>query len=512
MSKTVDKKQSVQFAMKPLAYEQMGEKLIRVTCYLLGTGINRNGSNITKEAIEKANAKLAHLPVVGHLMQDESGNYYLGGHDYSVEDRGNDWEYKPLTVPLGCVAGDKPFVFEEITEEATGTTREYLKVDLIIWNHMSEVMQAAYSRDVYFNHSIEIDNIDGEWDDTNNLRIDGFEYDRACLLGLSDSWLKHVEPCFPESKVYPTYQFSRDEDFNAQFSLLLQEINLFNQSELNSGGDPDLINTGNEPVKQEDKKEGTNVSDFTFTEVTSKIREKVKEMTYKAKTGTEFAKYEIFAFDEANSTVSVVDREGYVAYEIPFLASQHTERGLVVSIEFENKVQKALGLVDKDVDAFDVSKEVDMISKDVSAYDVGIGVGEKVAELNKEYGALKAEYETAKATIANLERHIDVYESDKQAYMRKVHRDKIDAAVNYRREEMGKDADFLEYTLHQDSLYDKTLEQVEKELKEIHYNFLQRTTGGKKGFSAIEAPVIDANREVSELERLYGPDVAKFFV
>ena len=157
--KEFSKKQSLIFDTQPLEFRAMGEKLIRVTCYLLGTGINRNFSNITKESIIKANAKLPHLPVVGHLIKDEDGGYYLGGHDIKIEDKGHDWEITPLTVPLGCIAGDKEFEFVEINEEDTGITREYLKVDMILWNHMSSVMEAAYSREVYFNHSIEIDDV-----------------------------------------------------------------------------------------------------------------------------------------------------------------------------------------------------------------------------------------------------------------------------------------------------------------------------------------------------------------
>ena len=227
--KEFGKKQSLVFDTQPIEYRAMGEKLIRVTCYLLGTGINRNFSNITKEAIIKANAKLPHLPVVGHLIKDADGGYYLGGHDIKIEDKGHDWEITPLTVPLGCIAGDKDFEFVEITEEDTGVTREYLKVDMILWNHMSSVLKAAHSSEVYFNHSIEIDDVDGEWDDTNNFRIDSFTYHAACLLGLGDSkWShKHVEPCFPESKVYPV--FSNNDDFKKQFALLLNEISKFNE-------------------------------------------------------------------------------------------------------------------------------------------------------------------------------------------------------------------------------------------------------------------------------------------
>lgn len=182
--KEFNKNQTLVFNTKPVAFEAMGEKLIRVTCYLLGTGINRNYSNITKEAIIKANAKLPHLPVIGHLIKDEQGGYYLGGHDVKVEDKGHDWDIVPLTVPLGCIAGDKEFEFVEITEEDTGTTREYLKVDMILWNHMSSIMEAAYSREVYFNHSIEIDDVEGDWDETNNFRIDSFKYHAPAFLAL----------------------------------------------------------------------------------------------------------------------------------------------------------------------------------------------------------------------------------------------------------------------------------------------------------------------------------------
>ena len=500
MSKEIQKRQSLPFQMKPLAFEKMGEKLVRVSCYLLGTGINRNGSNITKKAIKKANEKLAHLPVVGHLIKDEDGSYYMGGHDIKVEDKGWDWEITPLTVPLGCVAGDKKFEFVKL-EEDSGTTREYLKVDMIIWNHMSPVMEAAYSNDVYFSHSIEIDEVSGEWDETNNFRIDSFEYDKACLLGLSDEWKKNVEPCFPNSKVYPYSMQNGELDFNKQFALLLQEIH-------KCGIEPDASQNHKE-------EEDVQLGDILFSEVCAKINVLLADHVFRHRTGKQYEKYMVIAVSEADKAVIVVDREqSYSAFKIPYIATK-TKEGLVVNIDYDNKAEQALGITDinKTGYVFNTAAEVEMISKDVSEYDVGVYSNIRINELMTKLEEVTAQFETAQTRVVELETHLEVFEKEKKQYIEQKHKEIIDTLIASRRDEMGKFSEYLDYCIEID--YTKTVEQIEKDIKEIHYNFMlskNKQASGKKNFSAIETEVTDSiMQEGNSIAERYGEDIAKYF-
>ena len=529
MGKEFDKKQTLLFTMKPLSFEKMGEKLIRVSCYLLGTGINRNYSNITKDAILKANSGLAHLPVVGHLIQDEDGSYYMGGHDIKIEKKGRDWSIEPLTVALGVVAGDKEFEFVTLTEfEGTEREqeREYLKVDMIIWNHMSPVFEAAYSKDVYFNHSIEIDEVDGVWDETNNFRIDSFEYDRACLLGLSDTWEKHVEPCFPESKVYPT-EYSTEKDFNKQFALLMQEIQKCSAEAPSDEDTPALETEDNsafnidppaqkdpEPEQHQKKEEDEPLGKKTnilFSDVYRRIKVLMSESTYRNdEADKHYEKYIVLSVVEANSTVVVLDRENYyAAYKVPYHATQ-TAEGLVVNLDFENKTDMVVGAVDATDAVFNVREEVGMVSKDISDHNVADYSSSRENELMAKLDEVTSSYGEAVIEIAELKKHLAVYESEKKQYMAQKHKEIIDTLIASKRDDMGKYSEFLEYCVAID--YSKSVEDVEKELKEIHYNFMLTTKpAGKRNFSAIETEVISAETGSESLIARYGEENAKYF-
>ena len=521
--KKFDKKQRIVFEMEPIAYEPMGERLIRVTCYLLGLGINRNGSSFTKEAVVKANAKLPHLPVVGHLIQGPDGMHYLGGHDIKIEDRGNEWEVVPLTVPLGCVAGDKEFEFVEIMEKDTGTMREYLKVDMILWNHMSPLFEAAHTEQVYFNNSIEIEVIDGAWDDTNNFRIDEFEYTATCLLGLDGDKgsPKHVEPCFPESKVYPA--FAKGKDFNVQFASLMNEIRKFSaeeaQVETDAADEAEVLEaeatsavTNDDGIVNNEKKEVV-AMDVIFSEVCAKIREEFAKHVFRYRTGTQFDKYKLLSINEADKTITAIDREsGYSACKIPFHATCTQEEGLIVNIDFDSKVNGAIGVIEEGEGAFNVAAEILMITTDVIEYEVATHNSTELATAHRQIEALSAEHEQAKARIADLEKQLNSFQREKSAYEAQKKKDVIDALIASRRDEMGKFSEFLEYLIDMNSVYAKDPVTVENDLKEIHYNFmLKYGSGVKRNFSAIEVPVVGADGKKNLIAERYGADIAKYF-
>ena len=120
-----------------------------------------------------------------------------------------------------------------------------------------------------------------------------------------------------------------------------------------------------------------------------------------------------------------------------------------------------------------------------------------------------ANYENAQAEIAELTKHLEVFESEKKQFMIQKHKDMVDTFIASKRDEMGKDSDFLEYCLTID--YAKEMKDIEKEVKEIHYNFmLKKNTGGKKKFEAIETETVGETSEYDVLVERYGEDVAKF--
>ena len=514
--KKFEKKQRLVFEMSPVAYEPMGEKLIRATCYLLGLGINRNGSNFTKEAVVRANAKLPHLPVVGHLIKGADGMHYLGGHDVRVDEKGDGWEVVPLTVPLGCIAGDREFEFVEIMEKDTGTVREYLKVDMILWNHMSPLFEAAHTKQVYFNNSVEIEVIDGEWDETNNFRIDEFEYTATCLLGLD--WDKgsprHVEPCFPESRVYPF--FAKGGDFNAQFALLMGEIRKFADGQTGGGtkeADGTVPDTTDEKAEGNNEKKEEIVMEVIFSEVCARIREEFAKHTFRYRTGKQYDKYIVLSIGEADKSVVAIDREaGYTAHRIPYQAANIQDGGLVVNVDFDEKTDLVIGALEKSDGSFNVAAELIAVTNDVVEYEVANHNSLELMEARRQIEELSAEKQRAEARIAELEKMAASYERKQQEFEAQKKKDIIDTLIASRRDEMGKFSEFLEYCIDMKSVYSKDPMSVERDLKEIHYNYMLKfNPGNKKAFSAVEVPVIGADGQRDAIAERYGAEVAKYF-
>jgi len=494
LSKNIEQKQALKFSAKPIAFERMGDNLIRVSCYLLGLGINNNGSNLTKDAVIKANRNgLKHLPVVAHIIQDDDGTYFVGSHDYVIE-YSPKLEVKPLTIPVGCIAGDSSFEFVKLVE-GNGIPREYLRVDMILWSHLTPIMEAACNEDVYFNHSIEIEIIEAEWDETNNLRIDEFVYDRACLLGLDEDTYshKHSEPAFELAQVYPK-KYSKDNNgFNEMFSLLLNEIKVFQDDSIN----PD----GNNP--KDFNKEG----DDTNMELTIELIEKVKsvlfETQFRSNSGHHYSKFA--ALMVTDTEVAFIDREDeYKAYAAPYFVAE-ADGEIIVSIDFEKKVEKSLIVgykTDCEID-FSISDEVNTISQNMATYSVEIYESELVNKLREELTAKDVEFENLKATNTVQTEQLSLLAREKADLQSKNHMDAIDTIVNTYASIIANCGDFDEYRARLD--YSKSVEEVEKDLKLIYATYSLAKDKRTAKFSQSHSGIVEnANLQIDPMRVRYG--------
>lgn len=190
--------------------------------YICSPGKNRNMSYISKEELDAAAPTLAYVPVVGHLMEvcDDDGNvigHQFGGHDYTVTDN---LEIKALTVPFGVVTTDAPS-YETVIE--FGKEKEYEVGYAILWTgRYPELKDAIYSEDTWFGQSMELnyENYEILDEDSNYVELHGLSYSALCILGKSDDPSKHVEPCFPSSRIDPVKFDLR----NAEFSKAMDEM------------------------------------------------------------------------------------------------------------------------------------------------------------------------------------------------------------------------------------------------------------------------------------------------
>jgi hypothetical protein len=342
-------------------------------------------------------------------------------------------------------------------------------------------------------------------------------FSALCILGTA-------EPCFESAMIGRQFELNQ---FKKEFQLMMEEYKRVNTESssvtaaaetpsvaaedavlTNDGGDaPEDSNNHNH-----NKEEDVQLGKIIFSEVCAKVNSLLAEHVFRYRTGKQYDKYVIISINETDKAVVVIDREDrYSVSKIPYVATQ-TKEGLVVNLDYENKTAMGFGVTDKPESAFSVIEEVEMIAKDASAYDVEQYSNIKINELNAKLENVTAQFETAQAKVTELENHLEVFQKEKKLYMEQKHKDIIDALVASRRDEMGKFSEYLDYCIKID--YCKTVEQVEKDIKEIHYNFMLRNSksGGKKNFSAIEADVAgNPGAEANSIAERYGEDIAKYF-
>ena len=252
----MDKKHtSLKFKAKVTPIEKINDEFTLCKCYVQGVGKNRNFSYMSKENIQRCLPTLSYAPVVGHLIDklDEDGNptgeKYMGGHDYYIDD---DWNLKSACVPYGVVKADS-FNFETVKEYEDEIETEYLTAEVILWTgRYPELMEAIYSDDFYFNESMEISVSEYRpyEEDSNYTELTDFTYSALCLLGKADDKTspEHTEPCFVESKVIPVQYSLEREDFSKVMGELKNELAFYFNKDKIDGKEDEVVENKKEEV------------------------------------------------------------------------------------------------------------------------------------------------------------------------------------------------------------------------------------------------------------------------
>ena len=252
----MDKKHtSLKFKAKVTPIEKINDEFTLCKCYVQGVGKNRNFSYMSKENIQRCLPTLSYAPVVGHLIDklDEDGNptgeKYMGGHDYYIDD---DWNLKSACVPYGVVKADS-FEFETVKEYEDEIETEYLTAEVILWTgRYPELMEAIYSDDFYFNESMEISVSEYRpyEEDSNYTELTDFTYSALCLLGKADDKTspEHTEPCFVESKVIPVQYSLEREDFSKVMGELKNELAFYFNKDNTDGKEDEVVENEKEEV------------------------------------------------------------------------------------------------------------------------------------------------------------------------------------------------------------------------------------------------------------------------
>ena len=252
----MDKKHtSLKFKAKVTPIEKINDEFTLCKCYVQGVGKNRNFSYMSKENIQRCLPTLSYAPVVGHLIDklDEDGNptgeKYMGGHDYYIDD---DWNLKSACVPYGVVKADS-FEFETVKEYEDEIETEYLTAEVVLWTgRYPELMEAIYSDDFYFNQSMEINVSEFRpyEEDSNYTELTDFTYSALCLLGKADDKTspEHTEPCFVESKVIPVQYSLEREEFSKVMGELKNELAFYFNKDKIDGKEDEVVENEKEEV------------------------------------------------------------------------------------------------------------------------------------------------------------------------------------------------------------------------------------------------------------------------
>lgn len=252
----MDKKHtSLKFKAKVTPIEKINDEFTLCKCYVHGVGKNRNFSYMSKENIQRCLPTLSYAPVVGHLIDklDEDGNptgeKYMGGHDYYIDD---DLNLKSACVPYGVVKADS-FDFGTVKEYEDEIETEYLTAEVVLWTgRYPELMEAIYSDDFYFNESMEISVSEYRpyEEDSNYTELTDFTYSALCLLGKADDKTspEHTEPCFVESKVIPVQYSLEREEFSKVMGELKNELAFYFNKDNTDGKEDEVVENEKEEV------------------------------------------------------------------------------------------------------------------------------------------------------------------------------------------------------------------------------------------------------------------------
>lgn len=431
-----NKSESINMIAKFSDFRVINKDFTRCRCNVFYTGRNRNHSDITDAALDKFISRkgYANVPVVAHLMKDDDGNYYIGGHDRKIILSSNGIECIDETVPFGVIPEDCDPSMEIITEKS-GEQRKYFSVDVILWTHRYPIMEAAYSDEIYFNQSMEIVFNDYEIDGDYTV-VKDFSMSALCLLNrkIGNKGIgENQEPCFESSVVK---KFSTESgSFRENFELMLNTLKKYK--------------TENKPGSG---KKGENVLDKT------NIISKLSAFKCNNILGESIDKYSLI--DIADMTIGVIDHEDNKPYSFNW-----TENDGEVIIDFDNKKECMItyrDITDDENGTFDFAKEAEAISDAAVKFregQVSKSFAEeytaKINEITNAYSQLKSEYDTA---MTELEKYRS---ADAERQKAEKHQ-QVDSLLDTYSKKIGKLPEYLCYRAKID--YSKDIKDIERDL------------------------------------------------
>lgn len=405
------------------SFSVLNSELTRARCRVMYTGRNRNYTDITEEALNKLIDRkgYANIPVTAHLYKGEDGKWRVGGHDTDIVLKaGGGIEFVDRTVPFGVIPEDCNPGFEDVTEKS-GEVKRYFCVDVILWTHRYNIMDAVKSDELWFNQSMEITINHCDYDRDDYCVIDDFSLSALCLLNHDPiNRENEVEPCFPSASVT---RFELDE-FKKEFDILLEKYKKFKFDK----GD------GNLKIEQ----------------IKSKLDDKYAAITC------------------ASDTVTAIKKDDFEVFEIPFTVD--AEKSEVV-FGYDKAVRKYLAVSDTDSKIEDVvkgctaefAKAVEARAKEDAAKKFEADKAEITKGFVEKIDSQNAELADCYKKIDEQGKKISGYEAAEVQALEAAHKAEIDKVVDSYAARLEKNTDYYLYRTS-DEKYSKTAQEVEQDM------------------------------------------------
>lgn len=486
-----EKNQTLGFTSKLSDFEIVNQEFIRCKCYMLATGDNVNGSDITLDAVKKAMARgeFYNKPIVAHLYQDPEDNnkWRVGGHDSKWIITDTSFEIVNECIPFGTIPESSNLQLEEVLEADGETINTYLTCQIILWTGRFNIMDAAYSDDIYFNQSCELSINEYHWKDNDILAIDDFTFSALCLLNKSDDKSKNVRPCFPSCRVEKMKAFSINADkFKQNFEAMLEKLKQY---------ETDNKSVQNKILKP--NKEEKNFMDF----------EKVKAFLSTFTVGEGEKTSEQYALiNIGKNSFTVIDKTDNLKV---YTVECALDDGENIVADWDSKVEKKFSVTDYDSegavsisDVINFAEIVDKCAEDKAfsiTEELTATFDEQIKERDTAYNELNTKYSTAVAKLTE-------YENAETEAKREAHRNEIDTIIADFAKKIGRSPKFLVYKakLNADEV---TTEQV---MQDLTLMVGQEMVNKSANFSYQPQETKVANSNSDELTNRYGHLLDKY--
>nr|DAK68484.1 MAG TPA: hypothetical protein [Caudoviricetes sp.] len=229
-------------------YETSDFRFIDVCIDVMHTEANLNKTSFTKDVINKAVPTIANMPILGYVvneLDDEDKDFK--GHEHELRITDTDVKYLYAGQAYGVIpeSCNPRWV---IKDDGTGTEREYLRVDGLIWTKFGDPVD-IFTRDVTKNHSVELTDMVCEAKRDDGITpVSSFKFDGCCILSTTDP---KIQPAMTGSCV--TANFSVD-DITSQIRERLYEYQSLQQNYSAKNENPSDEEKGDIPPMNENEK------------------------------------------------------------------------------------------------------------------------------------------------------------------------------------------------------------------------------------------------------------------